>query len=262
MSRKRQPHSDPEKDVLVRTYAATHPSGIGIPPRSFAWDQLVYAARGVLSVHTSEGTWIVPPHRAVWIPRGVVHEVELSGRVAFRTLFFAAGIAKRMPEHCQAVNVSPLLRELMLHACRPGALRRDVPEQARLTLVILDQLRTLPQIPLQLPAPRDPRARRAAQLLLRSSRRGDSQPSLSETARGVGSSKRTLERLFRSETHMTLGRWRQRLRFAQALRLLASGHPVTRVALEVGYDSPSAFVHAFRRQMGVTPGRYFQNQPS
>src|SRR5262249_37685580 len=82
--------------------------------------------------------------------------------------------------------------------------------------------------------------------------------SAAEAARRAGASKRTLERLFRSETHMTLGRWRQRLRFVQALRLLAGGQAVTAVAAEVGYQSPSAFVSAFRRQLGTTPGRYFR----
>jgi AraC-like DNA-binding protein len=102
--------------------------------------------------------------------------------------------------------------------------------------------------------PRDPRARQAAELLRR--RPGDSR-ALEKTAREAGASKLTLERLFRAETHMTLGRWRQRSRLIEALRRLAAGHAVTRVALEVGYESPSAFVAAFRRELGTTPGRYF-----
>jgi AraC-like DNA-binding protein len=60
---------------------------------------------------------------------------------------------------------------------------------------------------------------------------------------------------------MTFGRWRQRLRFVEALRLLAKGHAVTRVALDVGYQSPSAFISAFRRELGTTPGRYFRPVP-
>jgi AraC-like DNA-binding protein len=57
---------------------------------------------------------------------------------------------------------------------------------------------------------------------------------------------------------MSLGRWRQQLRLAHALRLLAVGEPVTSVALDVGYDSPSAFVSSFRKTFGTTPGRYFR----
>lgn len=75
----------------------------------------------------------------------------------------------------------------------------------------------------------------------------------------AGGSKRTLERLFGDETGLSLGRWRQRMRLIESLRLLAEGLSVTRVALEVGYRSPSAYVSAFRRELGTTPGRYFAN---
>jgi AraC-like DNA-binding protein len=204
-----------------------------------------------MTVHTSQGTWVVPPHRAVWIPANVVYRVEMSGKVSVRTLFFVAGFAGRMPGRCQAVNVSSLMRELVLHAVRLGMLRRGVPSEARLARVVVDQLETLPTVPLQLPMPQDARARRAAEQLLLGP--GES---IDEAARMAGASKRTLERLFRGETAMTLGRWRQRLRLIEALRLLAAGQPVTRVALDVGYDSPSAFITAFRRELGTTPGRY------
>src|SRR5262249_54025535 len=158
------------------------------------------------------------------------HGVEMAGRVSLRALYFAGDFARGMPRHCQAVNVSPLLRELILHAARVGLLWRHDAAPARLARVILDQLQLLPPVPLQLPAPRDARARGAIELL----RNAREEPvSLADAARRAGASKRTLERLFRSETHMTLGRWRQRLRFVQALRLLAGGHAVTAVALEV-----------------------------
>jgi AraC-like DNA-binding protein len=32
---------------------------------------------------------------------------------------------------------------------------------------------------------------------------------------------------------------------------------VIAVALDLGYDSPSAFIHAFRRALGTTPRAYF-----
>jgi AraC-like DNA-binding protein len=189
----------------------------------------------------------------VWIPAGVVHKVELAGKVSIRTLFFARRFSRTLPRRCQAVNVPPLLRELILATVRHGMLRRAVPAQARLARVILDQLQILQAVPLQLPMPRDPRARKAAELL----QAGPDEP-LVRAARAAGASKRTLERLFRVETQMTLGRWRQRLRLIEALRLLAAGHAVTRVALDVGYNSPSAFISAFRRLLGTTPARYFE----
>lgn len=241
-----------EPDLLVRAYAVTHPVGLGITKREYPqWDQLAYASRGVMSVVTDAGTWVVPPHRAVWIPAGEPHAVNMSGRVTVRTLFFRRGLAK-LPQRCQAVNVSPLLRELVLEAARTGVLRRSDGRQRRLAQMIVDQLARVPAVALQLPMPRDSRARRAAELL-------EKEPgaALHRIARQAGASKRTLERLFLSETALTLGRWRQRLRLIEGLRLLAQEHAVTRVALDVGYQSPSAFVSAFRKHLGTTPRRYF-----
>jgi AraC-like DNA-binding protein len=243
-----------ERAILVRSYAVTHPAGLDLRPRALDWDQLVYAREGVMSVHTPTGVWVVPPHRAVWIPRHTLHGVDMAGRVSLRTLYFRAGFARAMPRRCQAVNVTPLLRELVLQVCRLGLLSGHIPAEARLARVILDQLALSAQAPLQLPAPRDVRARRAMEML---SRPEAATRSLTEVAREAGASKRTLERLFRAETNLTLGRWRQRARFVHALRLLAAGEQVTAVAMTVGYDSPSAFVSAFRKQLGTTPGRYF-----
>lgn len=259
MSRKRQGRAGTgDDDLLVRSYAATHPANVGIRARTYEdWDQLAYASRGVMSVITSQGTWVVPPHRAVWIPAGVVHSVQMSGRVTVRTLFFRSRLSRRrLPRTCLALNVPPLVRELVLHASRRNTLRRDTSADRRLAQVILDQLETLPAEPLQLPMPDDARARKAAELLQADP--GDP-ASLAEAARATGASPRTLERLFLAEARMTFGHWRRRLRLVEALRLLAKGQAVTRVALDVGYQSPSAFVSAFRRELGTTPSRYFRS---
>lgn len=255
MSKTRQAHGD--EHLLVRSYAVTHPPDLHLSPRAYpAWDQLAYASHGVMTVETADGAWVVPPHRAVWIPAGVRHAVHMSGRVTVRTLFFRPRMRGRMPATCTAVEVTPLVRELVLHAARQNTLRRDDPGARRLTRLLLDQLAALPVEPLRLRTPGDPRARRAADAL-----RADpgGQRTMARVSRAAGASRRTLERLFVEETGMTLGRWRRRARLVEALRLLAAGEPVTRVALEVGYATPSAFVSAFRRELGRTPGRYFAN---
>ncbi len=58
---------------------------------------------------------------------------------------------------------------------------------------------------------------------------------------------------------MSFRAWRQQARFLQALVGLAEGRPVTTLALDLGYDSPSAFIAAFKRAFGVTPARYFRD---
>jgi AraC-like DNA-binding protein len=56
---------------------------------------------------------------------------------------------------------------------------------------------------------------------------------------------------------MTFRQWRQQLRLLHAMQLLASGEKVTGAAMDAGYNSPSAFIAMFRRQLGQTPRRYF-----
>jgi len=245
----------PDGSVLVRTYPVTFPNGHTSNAHTHTWDQLTYAARGVITVRTSKGIWVVPPHRAVWVPAGIEHTEEMSGLVAARSLFLAPGLSESLPRDCSTVNVPPLLRELLIHASPLGALDSKIPKQARLIGVILDQLEELRTVPLQLPSPvSDPRALKTAALLQDNP---GMRESLAEIARQVGASKRTIERLFRLETGMPFSHWRQRLRLIHALRLLAEGQPVTSVALEAGYDSTSAFIAMFKKTIGTTPSRYF-----
>lgn len=257
MLKKRHASVSTDDDVCVRTFAARQSPGYRIPTHQHAgWDQLIYATQGVMAVETSEGSWVVPSQRAVWVPSGTPHSITMNGSVLVQTIYLRAAMAKSLPRSCCVVNVPPLLRELIVHVISLGVLRRKPLAHARLIGVLLDQLRTSAGEPLQLPLPKDPRARKAAELL-----RANDAPdtSLGDIARQAGASKRTLERLFLTETGLTLGRWRQQARLLQALTLLAAGQSVTSVALEVGYDNPGAFITMFKRALGTTPARYYKS---
>ncbi len=138
-----------------------------VPEHFHPEDQLVYASRGVMTVRTQQGTWVVPPQRAVWIPARIPHTVLMSGSVAMRTLYLRARLVRSLPRACRVIHVSPLLRELILQACEFPRLERRRRTHAHLIDVILDQLKTVESIPLQLPALTDPRAVRVADALMR-----------------------------------------------------------------------------------------------
>jgi len=247
-------HVCPPQKGTINTLTYDFADGQVIPEHLHLEDQLVYASRGVMTVRTSDGTWVVPPQRAVWIPARVTHSVIIAGAVSMRTLYFRARLIASLPRTCRVVNVSPLLRELILHACSFKTIGRRKRTEAHLIDLIVDQLQTVESIPLQLPQPSDPRALRVAADLLRDP--SDSR-SLIQLCRNAGASKRTIERLFQLETSMTLGEWRKQLRLMHSLQLLAAGEKITRVALEAGYSTPSAFISMFRRELGQTPKRYF-----
>jgi AraC-like DNA-binding protein len=154
------------------------------------------------------------------------------------------------------VNVTPLLRELIVRINLLGALDDRVPEHRRLLAVLFDELKTLVAVPLQLPSPHEPRAARFAGL---ANTLSGAQLSLEEMLRQCGASRRTMERIFSAEAGMSLGQWLRRQKLLHALRLLAAGECVNSVALELGYNSASAFIAMFHRELGQTPRRYFES---
>jgi len=238
--------------TLSRDYAPGH----RIPLHFHNRDQLVFASRGVMTVTANPGAWVVPVHRAVWIPARTAHTIVMSGNVAMRTLYLRPGLAHSLARECRVVQVSALLKELVLEACRCGSLDQRVRWQSHLIHVLLDQLRTITVAPLQLSLPEDPRALRVARVLMNDP--SDPRP-LQQIARTSGASRRTIERLFVEATGTTFGKWRQQLRLMQALRLLGAGAKVTHAALESGYSTSSAFIAAFRKALGSTPTRYFRH---
>lgn len=229
-----------------------------IPPHHHDSAQLIHAASGVMTVETEDGIWVVPPARAVWVPAFVSHSIGMSGQVALRTLYFDRERVPIRDGRCSVVRVSPLLHQAILRAM---AFRQPYPEagqEARLAAVIFDEIRAAEVAPLHLPIPSEPRARRVA-LAFRADP-GDRRNRCS-WAQLAGASERTLERLFQAEVGTSFGRWQQQARLLRALEVLAAGESVTAAALEVGFETSSAFIAMFRRAMGTTPARYFQDHP-
>jgi AraC-like DNA-binding protein len=173
-----------------------------------------------------------------------------------RTLYLRPKLVRGLPARCFVVNVSPLLKELLLHTCRFPRLNNRVADQRRIIEIIADQLAGADSIPLQLPQPTDRRAVRIARAILAYP---GQQTTRDKYCKDCGASKRTVQRLFIAETQMTFGKWRQQLRLLHAMRLLASGEKVIAAALDTGYGSTSAFISMFRKQLGTTPARYFKS---
>lgn len=251
--------SEDSSAAPLRTLAARMTQAGQWPWHQHGWDQLFYAAEGVATVIAAEGRWVVPPRRGVWLPAGASHRVLSPGPLALRTIYFPPGRVPcdRLPRHCCVVGIPPLLRELILYLVESPAPVPATAERARLEAVLVDLLGELPQEPLRLPMPRDPRALRLAERL---AGRPDDPRGLDELAAESGASSRTLQRCFARETGLGFRAWRQQLRLHRALELLAEGAAVTAVASQVGYESPSAFVSMFRRALGTTPGRYFDRE--
>lgn len=239
----------------VVTISSDNPGGVHFPEHRHYRAQLVFAREGVVTVTTAAGAWVVPPQQAVWVPAQVYHDVRSAAAVSMRSLYVHPDATAGLPAVCCVMAVEPFLRELIVKVAHLGE-RGDCGESyARLVQVVLDELRHLKPSPLHLPLPRDARLRVITATLL--AEPGDNRD-LAAWGRHAGASGRTLARLFRRETGMTFAGWRRRLRLMAALSRLGAGESVTRVAYDLGYHSPSAFVAMFRRTLGMPPGRYLK----
>lgn len=216
--------------------------------------QLLYASKGIMTVRTDVGFWVVPPQRAVWIPSGENHEVRSDAVLHLRSLYFDPSLVPDMPDQCSVVSISPLLRELILAVFDLPVLYDPSGAEGRFLSVLLDQVRNLPAAPLSLTLPRDKRILPIAEALISAPANTQTLAAWSST---IGGSERTLARLFIKETGMTFGQWRQQARLHAALSQLAEGAPVGQTAADLGYESQSAFIAMFRKALGKTPKQYF-----
>ena len=219
--------------------------------------QLLYAIRGAMKATTDGGAWLVPPAQAVWIPPGVMHEVEMAQPVSLRSIYIDPDYVAGLPGDCCVLRVTPLLQALILEATAIGNDYRPDTAEARLMVVIIDQLKKIERFPFHLPFADEPRVRKVTDALVLD----PADPrTLAQWAEMAGASERTLGRLFVRHLGMSFGGWRRRLRLLEAIDRLGNGGAVTEVAFELGYGSPSAFIAMFRDNLGESPARFFSDR--
>jgi AraC-like DNA-binding protein len=243
-----------EPFLVVRSMACDYSSRHVVKPHQHDWHQLLYACAGAMTVHAGRLSWMIPPGKAVFIPAGCSHSIRMWGEVAMRSLVFPTGVAgdALAADDCRVLSVTTLLRELILRIISMPALDSRVLAHQRLLSVLLDEMSVAPVAPLMLPLPLDSRALAVAQHVLR---QPGSDEALDLLSRRYGAGRRTVERLFRNETGMSFGLWRQKVRMLDSVRLLSEGKSVTDAAFDTGYASVSAFIAAFKNTFGCTPGR-------
>lgn len=239
--------------MLVRTSMSDVRDAAVIATHTHDWHQLIYVRSGLMSVTTAAGSWIAPSTWAVWVPASVGHAIRFVGDSALRTVYLRATWRTDLPGDCRVLAVSPLLRELIVRATAIGMLDGRDPTESAIACLIVAELGEPGPPPFRLSEPTSPAAVEAAHLITGDAAAARSTPAL---ARAVGIGVRTLERRFRAETGMSLGRWRQQRMLLRGLERLAGGASVKDAAKTAGYRSPSAFIAAFRKAFGTTPARY------
>ncbi|MDH4053261.1 MAG: helix-turn-helix transcriptional regulator [Rubrivivax sp.] len=240
-----------------------------IQPHCHPWAQVAIAVSGVARITADATTYLVPAWRAIWIPPGVEHVVSVVEATELRSLYVHQPVGEVGPRaapaqherwrRCRVLEVSPLLRELVLQmavdgdddpAPGPEALARE----HRLGDLVLDEMRRAKPVPLGIALPRDARLRALCLAVLAAPTR---HATLAEWAAESGASARTVARLFRSELGTSFGPWREQVLLGRAMTLAAQGRPMGLIAADLGYASASAFGAMVRRSVGLSPGRFF-----
>ncbi|MDF7784959.1 AraC-like DNA-binding protein [Pantoea sp. PNA 14-12] len=234
--------------------AHDYPHGATEPWHFHRCAQLIHTLSGVVRVETEQGSWVVPPSRGVWLPAMTRHSLQITGAVAARVLFVDPLARADLPASCQVVQISALLRALIVSAMDLPVSYAPASRAERIYELILDEIRGMDVLPFALPVPDSPRLQ-ALCMQIQAEPAGDW--TLARASEWLNVSGRTLARHFERETGLYFSEWVRRARVAIALTRLAQGDPVLQVALDLGYESPGAFSAMFRRVLGVAPTDYF-----
>lgn len=229
----------------------SQPGGYRIAPHWHVRAQFLFAVAGTMAVRTPRRAWIVPTSRALWIPAHTVHEIDMHGQVEMRTVYLDAALSAGMWPECVVLEVTPLLRELLVRVAETPQEHRG--GDALLQPLLVAEIRRLTPAQLDLPLPASPDL---VALCERSIADFSVWRRNGEDASAMALSARTLYRRFLKETGITFSRWKQQARLLEAVKRLSGGAAVTEVALDLGYQSPGAFSTMFRRMLGETPSAY------
>lgn len=255
----REVRSNHRSTAGVHLVARDYPKGLRLDPHMHREAQLVYAAKGTMQVTTPGGRWLVPPDRAVWVPAHLEHAIDVLADIEMRTLYFDLPWLKREQRYEGltrefVVRVSPLLHQAIIALFDARNTEERTELLVRLVMLELHQAEDSATF---VPLPHEPRCRRAAMIVL------DDPTGLHDIdtlAREVGTSARTLSRLFSAETQLSFKSWCQRVRIAAAIQRLSTDTSVSvkQLATQLGYASVPAFSAAFRQVTGRTPTEFAQ----
>ncbi|MBH1362753.1 helix-turn-helix transcriptional regulator [Stenotrophomonas maltophilia] len=235
---------------------------LGLEPIPDAWEmpfhehrkaQVMVATRGLITLETHAGLWVVPPQGAVWIPGGLTHRASSSGKPHGFVVFVEPGAAPGLPTQCCTMAITPFMQALLERVADHPQQYEHGSAQARLMAVLLDELIAAPPEWIHLPMPSESRLRRLASAMLGAPAE---RATLDVWAGRIGMSERNMSRLFSAETGLSVRRWRRQMHVVVALPMLAGGKTVQAVADELGYDSAGAFVTMFRKTVGAPPKRF------
>ncbi|SHN47488.1 helix-turn-helix transcriptional regulator [Cryptosporangium aurantiacum] len=231
--------------ILVLRYRSSSALGFG-EGREDLLHQFYWSPSGMLAARYGVSTVFVGPGEAFWAQRAMTHEVRAGARqTVYRVCLreIPAGLVGfRVGMAAFAPGAAALLESIARSDCPPE-------EGLAARPAIMGGLS-----PVSAGVGGAGAGGGYALAVARALTRDPADPTtLEEWAGRLHISPKTLQRDFQREYGTSYSRWRTELRL-QASTVLLRSYSVGEVARRVGYASTSAFVAAFGRAFGVTPG--------
>jgi AraC-like DNA-binding protein len=218
--------------------------------------QCIFVHAGVLAIIGEDGRYFIPPRHAFIIPANYLHEVVAKTAINISIFYFDSKQSKNLSDQCTVLVTSNLIQTLMSECINIPTDYQWQATEGRLLRLIRDKLSSAPSVDTYLPYPKDQRLTDITEKLLK-------HPSLKSDliswGKFVNASSRTLSRVFKKETEITYSEWRQRLNIQIAIKHLSQGESINSIAKLLGYESSSAFIYMFKKQMGVSPNQFLKH---
>ncbi|NRD73628.1 helix-turn-helix transcriptional regulator [Shewanella sp. VB17] len=211
--------------------------------------QLLFSQQGCMRITLNEKICMLPPTRIAWIPPRMIHRVQTTGVVGYRSVYFERDLHFSLPDQVEVLSASPLLYEVLERiAISDFCTDWRSGTAANILAVCLDEIALMPRELTLLPLPNDRRLRHLADTV--------TVPPLHKLAHDCGASEKTISRIFSRETGLSYQQWRQQWRLLKAIELLANKHSQSDIASLLGFSSDSAFTTFFKNMVGRSPRVY------
>jgi len=221
--------------------------------------QFIYIKSGCVSISVGGLLHVVYAGNCVWIPSNLEHKTISYGWTEVHSLYFDQSIIKNISSKSCVINASSFLIELIYRydSLTLADSNEDVIES--IVSLLIMEISECSIIQIGLPIPKDKRLQVLCNKIFDNPLSKDS---ILELVSDIPLSYRQATRLFKNETGLHFGVWRNLLKLNVSVMLLLSGKSITWVSYELGYSNLSGFSIAFKKKFGVSPKKYIGRNAS
>ena len=220
------------------------------------WHQVIFPFDGILQTKVGNLQYVVPHSGMLFIPAHTYHESFVIAETKFIGVYFNPKANIGYPLSTKAVTSTPLIRELIIHIAKiysANELKNQDSNSIKAVDVLIELINGSDTYDISLLLPSDKRLMIIFNEFLQNLQLDKT---LSDWAKQVGASERTLSRLFTKDLGMSFPLWRQHVRLISSLSLLESKLSIQQIAYSIGYNSDSSYIFAFKKLFKQTPKQY------